>query len=98
MKIFIYWNYKDSDSKNIYQFLKKTTFINMLEECNDVFLWKKFDDFIIDETLNEELTSSDIILFFTHGDDDAILKYRYIDCIFQPNSITVPKGRHAIPL
>ncbi|MCI9442005.1 MAG: hypothetical protein HFH15_12390 [Ruminococcus sp.] len=79
MNIFIYWNYKDNDSKKIYQFLNQSTFFELLEEGNNVIFHKEHQDFIIDNLMHNEIRNSDIILFFTHGDDDSILKFRYKD-------------------
>ena len=50
MKIFLYWNYKDQDSKKIYQFLKNNSFINFLSNCHNVIFYKEFRDFEVDLT------------------------------------------------
>ena len=79
MKIFLYWNYKDQDSKKIYQFLKNNSFMDFLNNCHNVIFYKEFRDFPLNDTLLNHMATSDLILFFTHGDDDAILKFRYND-------------------
>lgn len=77
MKIFIYWNYKDNDSKKIYQFLKNSTFLEKLKEENTVTIKKMFSNFILDEDIINAVAESDVIMFFTHGEEDSILKFRY---------------------
>lgn len=77
MKIFIYWNYKDNDSKKIYQFLKNSTFVEKLKEENTVTIKKMFSNFILDEDIINAVAESDVIMFFTHGEEDSILKFRY---------------------
>ena len=77
MKIFVYWNYKDQDSKKIYQFIKQSSFFENLEKEHQIFWHKEYKDFPVDDTLKEHLQESDIIFFFTHGEDDRILKFRY---------------------
>lgn len=79
MKLFLYWNYKDTDSKKIYQFLKNPDFKNTIEENHDLEWCCKYSDFELNEKLMSEIEKSDLLLFFTHGDDDAILKFRYND-------------------
>lgn len=79
MNIFIYWNYKDNDSKKMYQFLNQPTFFDLLREGNNIIFHKAHQDFIIDNLMHNEIRNSDIVLFFTHGDDDSILKFRYKD-------------------
>lgn len=77
MKIFIYWNYKDNDSKKIYQFIKQSTFIENLKKEHEVVVYRKFQDFELDITLMKDLQESDVVLFFTHGEKDSVLKFRY---------------------
>ena len=88
MKVFIYWNKRDNDSKKIYSFLKNGSWINALEKKHSVakaFLYDNFDVSTkkiigynkIKMTLLEAMQQSDIIFFFTHGDDDRILKSKY---------------------
>lgn len=77
MRIFIYWNYKDNDSKKIYQFLKNSNFLEKLKEENTVIVIQRYSDFTLDEDIITAITESDIIMFFTHGEEDAILKFRY---------------------
>lgn len=79
MNIFLYWNYKDQDSKKIYQFLNNTSFRASLEASHNVVFHREFHDFPLDDRLLNEIADSDLVLFFTHGDDDAILKFRYND-------------------
>lgn len=76
MNIFIYWNYKDNDSKKMYQFLNELSFSDLLPD-NKIMFHKEFKDFNIDDSICNDMKNSDIIFFFTHGDDDAILKFRY---------------------
>lgn len=88
MKVFIYWNKRDGDSKKIYNFLKNGSWINALEKKHSVakaFLYDSFDVSTkkiigyngIEMTLLEAMQQSDILFFFTHGDNDRILKSKY---------------------
>jgi hypothetical protein len=79
VKIFLYWNYKDRDSKRIYQFLNNAAFKEGLESRCDVVWQRMYCDFQLDDKLLNDMLTSDLLLFFTHGDDDAILKFRYND-------------------
>lgn len=89
MRIFIYWNYKDRDSKKIYQFLNKSKFMYKITQDHDVYIYKKYKDFLLDESLCNEILNSDIIMFFTHGEYDAILKFRYIDNLLKKRYVFV---------
>lgn len=77
MKIFIYWNKIDNDSKKIYKFLKNDTFRQSLEKDNDVVFFEPFCSFLLTQERINQIAMSDIIIFFTHGEDDAILKSKY---------------------
>lgn len=83
MKIFVYWNYKDQDSKKIYQFIKQSSFFENLAKEHQVVLHKEFKDFKLDDTVIKDLQESDIAFFFTHGEDDSILKFRYNDALLK---------------
>ena len=78
MKIFIYWNRIDNDSKKIYKFLKKDSFREELESKNEVYYHEPYISFQIDKSILEKIASSDVVMFFTHGEEDAILKSKYI--------------------
>lgn len=91
MNIFIYWNYKDNDSKKMYQFLNESFFADNIG-CNKIIKFKKaYEDFEIDDSLCADMVNSDIILFFTHGDDDAILKFRYYNELVKERFIFLDK-------
>lgn len=77
MKIFIYWNKIDNDSKKIYKFLKNDTFRQSLGKDNDVVFFEPFCSFLLTQERINQIAMSDIIIFFTHGEDDAILKSKY---------------------
>ena len=88
MKVFIYWNRKDSDSTKIYGFLKNGSWIKDLEDKHSVvkaFIFNRFDvnTLIItgyngkEMTLLEAMQQSDILFFFSHGDDDRIFKSKF---------------------
>ena len=88
MKVFIYWNKRDNDSKKIYRFLKDGSWIKALEKNHSVakaFLYESFDVNTkkiigyneVEMTLLEAMRQADIIFFFTHGDNDRILKSKY---------------------
>lgn len=79
MNIFLYWNYKDQDSKKIYQFLKNPEFKQFFDESHNIKWYRKYSDFELNKSLYDDIENSDLVLFFTHGDDDAILKFRYAD-------------------
>lgn len=78
MKIFIYWNRIDQDSKKIYKFLRSESFRHVLEESNDVVFFEPVLSFSLTQERLDQISQSDIIMFFTHGDEDAILKSKYI--------------------
>ena len=78
MKIFIYWNRIDKDSKKIYKFLSDDSFRHTLEENSDVVFFDPYLSFSLTQERLDQITHSDIILFFTHGEEDAILKSKYI--------------------
>lgn len=78
MKIFIYWNRIDRDSKKIYKFLKNDSFRKELGMGNEVYYYAPYTSFNINQCILEEIASSDVVMFFTHGEEDAILKSKYI--------------------
>lgn len=78
MKIYIYWNKIDKDSKKIYKFLGSDTFRQIIKENNDVVFFDPFLSFSLDQRRLDQITMSDVIMFFTHGEEDAILKSKYI--------------------
>ena len=60
MKIFIYWNRIDNDSKKIYKFLKKDSFREELESKNEVYYHEPYISFQIDKSILEKIASSDV--------------------------------------
>lgn len=78
MKIYIYWNRIDRDSKKIYKFLGSDIFRKAIEENNDVVFFDPYRPFSLDQQRRDQITMSDVIMFFTHGEEDAILKSKYI--------------------
>jgi hypothetical protein len=79
VKVFIYWNCYDTDSKKMYQFLAdwERGFIKKHEAELDTRLHKKTLYFGESDHLYDDMEDCDILLFFTHGEDDAILKRLY---------------------
>lgn len=77
MNVFIYWNRIDRDSKHIYKFLDDGSFINKLQEVCNVKLHKPNVKFALNDTIKSEIEESDIVIFFTHGMEDAILISKY---------------------
>ncbi len=88
MNIFIYWNRKDNDSKKMFKFLKDGSWINALKdkyEVVDLFPHTAFKiencrihlSESVEISLLDAIEQADILMFFTHGEDDRILKYRY---------------------
>ena len=96
MNIFIYWNYKDGDSKKIYSFLNDSEFIESVKEREDIVFHKEFENFELTEEIVKEIEGSDVILFFTHGDSDAILKFRYKDPLLKQRFVFIDKGNASI--
>lgn len=78
MKVFIYWNRIDQDSKKIYKFLGSDSFRHILEESNEVVFFEPYLSFSLTQERLNQISHSDIIIFFTHGEEDAILKSKYI--------------------
>ncbi|MDR0863588.1 MAG: hypothetical protein LBO74_01490 [Candidatus Symbiothrix sp.] len=77
MKIFVYWNYKDSDSKKIYGFLDEYITLLKTHHQYDVSFYKKCKHFDMNGVMETDIAESDMILMFTHGEKDRILKYLY---------------------
>lgn len=75
MNTIIYWNYRDNDSRNIYKFLGSPDFEAFCKKEN-ISLFKKRDKFDKRDFWNEA-QSHDTIFFFSHGVEDAVLKFRY---------------------
>lgn len=78
MNIFLYWNKIDSDSKKIYKFIKDPEFRNALQSNNNVCFCEPFSRaFKVDQVILKEIEKSDLVMFFTHGEEDTILKATY---------------------
>ena len=75
MNTIIYWNYRDNDSKNIYKFLGSPDFESFCRKEN-IKLFKKCSNFDKRDFWNEA-HNRDTIFFFSHGVEDAVLKFRY---------------------
>ena len=78
MKIFLFWNRIDNDSKKIYKFLEDQHLQETIEQTHSLVIHKPYAKFQITEEMKTQIAESDLVLFFTHGDDDAILKCLYI--------------------
>ncbi len=78
MNIFLYWNRIDNDSKKIYKFLGDTGFRETISKCHSLTIIEPYASFKLTEELKYQISQSDLILFFTHGEEDAILKCLYI--------------------
>ena len=77
MKIFLFWNRIDSDSKKIYSFLEDQCFQEEIAKTHSLILHKPYAKFQISEEMKAQILESDLVLFFTHGEEDVILKSRY---------------------
>lgn len=77
MNIFLYWNKIDQDSKKIYKFLREKDFIETVSQSHSLTIREPFLLFEITEEIKHEIAESDLVLFFTHGEEDAILKCQY---------------------
>lgn len=92
MNIFLYWNYKDNDSKRIYSFLNDSEFVNKIQQDENLKFYKKCYSFEVDEDIKKEIADSELVLFFTHGDNDSILKFRYNDEIVKKRFVFIDKS------
>jgi len=77
MKIFLFWNRIDNDSRKIYKFLEDQSFEEEIKKNHSLIIYKPFAKFQITEEMKTQLSESDIALFFTHGEEDVILKSLY---------------------
>lgn len=77
MKIFLFWNRIDSDSRKIYKFLEDQSFQNEIQQIHSLIINKPFAKFQITEEMKTQISESDLVLFFTHGEEDVILKSLY---------------------
>ena len=75
MNALIYWNYGDSDSKKMYSFLDSSPFRELCQKEN-IDIRKEHKKFDNDGYWNQA-EEKEMLLFFTHGEEDAILKFRY---------------------
>lgn len=77
MNIFLYWNRIDNDSKKIYKFLRDKDFIDAVSQSHSLTMREPFLLFELTEEIQNQIAESDLVLFFTHGEEDAILKCQY---------------------
>ena len=77
MKIFLFWNRIDNDSKKIYKFLEDQSFQEEIEKTHSLIIHKPYAKFQITEEMKTQILESDLVLFFTHGEEDVILKSLY---------------------
>jgi|GEM_PF-5635668 len=84
-RAFFYWNYFDNDSKRMYRFLHKdeSDFIEGAENICEVFLHRRHIKFDSSDQIYVDIAQCDILLFFTHGEADAILKRAYGNPLFK---------------
>lgn len=79
MNIYIYWNTNDNDCKKIFHFMSKDdkySIVEYLEQKNVLKIqriWQPFND---KSKVLRDIRENDLIIFFTHGARDSILKYR----------------------
>ena len=78
MNIFLYWNRNDRDSKKIYKFLEDKDFRDTVEQSHSLIVKDPYVFFELTEDIQHQIAQSDLVLFFTHGEEDAILKCLYI--------------------
>jgi hypothetical protein len=80
MKIFVYWNYKDKNSKKIYSFLDSEKFEKFSESLGgSMHLHKKYQNFPQNDCIFSDLQNSNVAFFFTHGTENSILKFQCND-------------------
>lgn len=77
MKIFLFWNRIDNDSRRIYKFLENQSFLEEIEKTHTLIIHKPYAKFQITEEMKTQILESDLVLFFTHGEEDVILKSLY---------------------
>lgn len=75
MKALIYWNYRDNDSGKMFRFLDSPLY-KQLYQTENIEIRKEHNRFNKDEYW-EQAKDKEMLLFFTHGEEDAILKFRY---------------------
>ena len=105
--LFIYWDYADNDSKKIYKFLhvKNSQFIEELKAGREVCLHKRHDIFDASDGLYQDIDACQVLLFFTHGENDAILKRRYGDndaktrfSLIDLNNVEILSGKKVVSI
>ena len=74
MNIFLYWNRIDNDSKSIYKFLKDQDFRDAISQNHSLTILEPYSRFSLTQTIQDQIAQSDLALFFTHGEEDVILK------------------------
>ena len=78
MNIFLYWNRIDKDSKKIYKFLEDKDFRDTISQNHSLSIMEPYVSFDLTEGIQDQIAQCDLALFFTHGEEDAILKCLYI--------------------
>lgn len=79
MNVYAYWNTNDNDCKKIFHFMSKNDDYSVLEYFKKKFelkverIWEPFKDKSI---ILKDICKYDLIIFFTHGAKDCIMKYR----------------------
>ena len=78
MNIFLYWNKIDKDSKKIYKFLEDKAFRDTISQSHSLKIIEPYVSFDLTKGIQDQISQCDLVLFFTHGEEDAILKCLYI--------------------
>ena len=98
MNIFLYWNRIDSDSKSIYKFLKDQDFRDTISQNHSLTILEPYSRFSLTKTIQAQIAQSDLALFFTHGEEDVILKSKNQCSFIDPKNAQLLSNKRVIAI